>query len=59
MMIQDILQSIPTPCPWRDTVYWYDTLESTNTKAKELAKAGALHGTVVIAGHQTGGHGRR
>ena len=57
-MIQSILRNIPTPCPWRDTVYWYDTLESTNTKAKELAKAGALHGTVVIAGNQTAGRGR-
>lgn len=57
-MLQSILRNIPTPCPWRDTVYWYDTLESTNTKAKELAKAGALHGTVVIAGNQTAGRGR-
>ncbi len=57
-MIQNILRNIPTPCPWRDTVYWYDTVDSTNTKAKELAKAGALHGTVVIAGNQTAGRGR-
>lgn len=57
-MIQSILSNIPTPCPWRDTVYWYDTIDSTNAKAKELAKAGALHGTVVIAGNQTAGRGR-
>jgi len=57
-MIESILSNIPTPCPWRDTVYWYDTVDSTNTRAKELAKAGALHGTVIIAGNQTGGRGR-
>jgi BirA family biotin operon repressor/biotin-[acetyl-CoA-carboxylase] ligase len=57
-MKHNVLANIPTPCPWRDTVYWYDTLDSTNNKAKELAKAGALHGTVVIAGNQTGGRGR-
>ncbi len=39
-------------------MYWYDTIDSTNTKAKELAKNGASHGTVLIAGCQTGGRGR-
>ena len=47
-----------TECPWRDTLYWYDTIDSTNTKAKELAKAGAPHGTSVLAGHQSAGRGR-
>ncbi len=53
--IQSYLQA---ECPWRDTLYWYDTIDSTNTRAKELAKAGAPHGTVVIAGHQSAGRGR-
>ena len=53
--IQNYLQ---TECPWRDTLYWYDAIDSTNTRAKELAKAGAPHGTVVIAGHQSAGRGR-
>ena len=35
-----------------------DTVDSTNTYAKGLAKQGAPHGTVVLAGHQTGGRGR-
>ena len=47
-----------TECPWRDTLYWYDAIDSTNTRAKLLAKEGAPHGTVLIAGHQTGGRGR-
>lgn len=33
-------------------------LESTNKTAKELAAAGAPHGTVIMADHQTAGKGR-
>jgi BirA family transcriptional regulator, biotin operon repressor / biotin---[acetyl-CoA-carboxylase] ligase len=33
--------------------------ESTNAVARELAGAGAPHGTVVTAGHQTSGRGRQ
>ncbi len=35
-----------------------DTVDSTNTYAKELARQGAPHGTVVVAHRQTGGRGR-
>lgn len=35
------------------------TVTSTNDALRELAKAGALEGTVVIADEQTAGHGRR
>ena len=45
-------------CPWRDTLHWYDTIDSTNTKAKEMARSGAVHGTVIAAGHQSAGRGR-
>lgn len=47
-----------TNCPWKDTLHLYESVESTNTLAKELAKAGAPHGSVVIADRQTGGRGR-
>ena len=57
-MIKNILSQLSAECPWRDTLYWYDTIDSTNTKAKELAQRGAPHGTVLIAGYQTGGRGR-
>jgi BirA family biotin operon repressor/biotin-[acetyl-CoA-carboxylase] ligase len=57
-MKEKIFAQIDTACPWRDTLHWYDTIDSTNTKAKELAKAGAPHGTVIVAGKQTGGRGR-
>lgn len=39
-------------------VYLYDTLESTNQTAKQLALDGAPHGTLVLAGCQSAGRGR-
>lgn len=36
-----------------------ESTDSTNTRVKELAAEGALHGTVVAAGAQTDGKGRR
>ena len=35
-----------------------ETVNSTNTYAKELAQNGAKHNTIVIANHQTSGRGR-
>ena len=57
-MKEKILMNLTTECPWRDTLYWYAATDSTNTQAKLMAKRGAPHGTVLIAGHQTGGRGR-
>lgn len=57
-MKNEIVSQIATECPWRDTLLWYDTIDSTNTRAKALAKDGAPHGTVLVAGAQTGGRGR-
>lgn len=57
--MKDTITRLLSPeCPWRDTLYWYDSIDSTNNKAKELAKAGAAHGTVLVAASQTGGRGR-
>lgn len=39
-------------------IHIYDTLDSTNTKAKQLALEKAPHGTVVMALQQTAGKGR-
>lgn len=39
-------------------VIFKDTVDSTNTALKELARAGAMSGTVLIARRQTGGRGR-
>lgn len=53
-----ILAQLPQEHPWRDTLIWFDTIDSTNDHAKLLAAAGAPHGTVLIADRQTGGRGR-
>ena len=42
-----------------NTIYWEESVDSTNTWAKRLAEDGAPHGTVVIADEQTQGKGRR
>ena len=44
--------------PWADRIHYFDTIDSTNTYAKQLAAGGAPEGTIVIAGRQTGGRGR-
>lgn len=36
----------------------FDSIDSTNTKAKELASLGEENGTVIISEEQTGGRGR-
>lgn len=43
----------------KNNLIYYEELDSTNIKLQELAKQGATHGTVVVAGHQTAGKGRR
>ena len=57
-MKQKILSYLPGDHPWQNQIYWFDTIDSTNTRAKEMASSGAPHGTVLIAGHQTAGRGR-
>lgn len=37
----------------------YETLDSTNARALDLAKSGATHGTTVVARQQTEGRGQR
>lgn len=57
-MIDPILANLPTDFPWKDRIHWFDTIDSTNTRAKALGIQGAPHGTVLIADRQTGGRGR-
>lgn len=40
-------------------IHTYSTVDSTNTKAKELAEAGSPGGTLVVAEQQSAGKGRR
>ena len=41
-----------------EKIFVYDSLESTNKTAKEMAISGAKHGSVIIADNQTAGRGR-
>ena len=40
-------------------IVYFDVTDSTNIQAKRLAEEGAPHGTLVIAGRQEAGRGRR
>lgn len=42
-----------------ETIVYYQATDSTNTQAKRLAEEGAGHGTLVVAGRQEAGRGRR
>ena len=57
-MKDQILSGLSPAYPWKEHFHWFDSIGSTNDEAKRMAIAGAPHGTVLIAGHQTGGHGR-
>lgn len=39
-------------------IHRFDTVDSTNTLAKTMARDGAPHGTVILADHQSAGRGR-
>lgn len=53
-----ILEQLSPSCSWKTTLHWYNETGSTNNDAKQLAEAGAPHGTVVAAAYQTAGRGR-
>lgn len=57
-MKEKILSHLPPAHPWGQSLYYRDTIPSTNTEAKALAAAGAPHGTVILADSQTAGRGR-
>ena len=58
-MKQNILSQLSSNYPWKDHLQWFDQIDSTNDYLKRNARQGLPHGTVIIADHQTGGHGRR
>ena len=39
--------------------HYYEVIDSTNKKAKEIAEEGCSHGTLVVAEKQEAGVGRR
>lgn len=57
-MKQAIVSMLPPGHPWREYVHYFDSIDSTNTYAKTLARQGAPHGSSVLAGSQSAGRGR-
>lgn len=57
-MKKQILSRLPQNHPWRDSIHWFNTIDSTNTQARAMAAAGAPHGSVLIADSQSAGRGR-
>lgn len=55
-MKQDILKHLPGDFSWN--IQWFERVPSTNDLLKDLGKAGAPHGTVIIADSQSKGRGR-
>jgi len=58
-MKEQIISYLSPNFPWKDHFHFFPELDSTNDRLKLMARQGAPHGTVLIADHQTGGHGRR
>ena len=46
------------PTSYLANIIYYDTIDSTNREAKQLALEGAPQGTIVVASQQTAGRGR-
>ena len=57
-MKQSVLSHLTPDYPWTDRFCYVEETGSTNDDLKALAKQGAPHGTVLMAGRQTSGHGR-
>ena len=57
-MKDSILRILPPDYPWKDRFYYVPAIDSTNDRLKQLARQGVPHGTVLLAGYQTAGHGR-
>ena len=57
LLPEEVLQGLKTRS-FLGPVHHFETLDSTNDLAKELAAQGAPEGTVVVAEAQTGGRGR-
>lgn len=57
LTFEEIKDYLSTEYIGKNLIY-YDSIDSTNSKAKELAEGGERHGTVIISEEQTTGRGR-
>lgn len=58
-MKEEILSYLSPQYPWGEKLTYLPETDSTNTQLKRLAMQGAPEGTALVAGHQTGGRGRK
>ncbi len=58
-MKEEILSCLSSGYPWADRFQYFPSIGSTNDTLRAVARQGAPHGTVIAAGHQWDGHGRR
>jgi len=56
---QTTIEEATASIPWVTAIHFHEDLPSTSEEARNLARAGAREGTVVIADCQSGGHGRK
>lgn len=59
LLPDEITDNIKTSVFGRKDIFYFDTIDSTNNKAKELAAGGAPEGSIVIAEQQSAGRGRK
>lgn len=59
LLPHEIRQGLDTRVFGKRGIDYFEEVDSTNLKAKDLAEGGAPEGTVVIAERQTAGRGRR
>ncbi len=59
LLPNEISEGLDTSVFGRKGIVYYRTINSTNTKAKELAAGGAPEGTLVVAEQQVQGRGRK
>ncbi|MBR1391559.1 MAG: biotin--[Lachnospiraceae bacterium] len=59
VMSESELQSLRKTKWVGERICYFDEIDSTNSRASQLAEEGALHGTLVVADHQNSGRGRR
>ncbi len=59
LLPDEITDNIETSVFGKKEIFYYDTIDSTNNKAKELAAGGAPEGSIVIAEQQSAGRGRK
>ena len=57
-MVHSLLSALPEGYPCKEQIHCFDTIDSTNSRAKEMGLHGAPHGTALIAKAQTAGRGR-